>query len=78
MSLVMISKGIPFIHMGQEIGQSKWDDGNSYNKGDFYNKFSFKLLDERFEHFELIKQAIKLRKSLKIFKISGFYITFFL
>lgn len=61
--LVLLSFGIPFIHMGQEIAQSKWGDGNTYNKGDHYNKFSYRLLDERFAMVEDFKKAVAFRKT---------------
>lgn len=53
---VMLSFGVPFFHMGQEIGQSKFGLGNSYNVIKV-NNMSWKLLDERFDmasHFHLL------------------------
>ena len=68
-STIMFSFGIPFFHMGQEIGQSKWGDGNTYNKGDGYNKFSYKLLDERFEMSRYFKRLTRYRKKISVFTI---------
>jgi len=62
-AIVLLSYGIPFIHMGQEIGQSKWGDGNTYNKGDHYNKFSYKLLDERIRMYDFFRAYVQFRKS---------------
>ena len=60
---VLSSFGIPFLHMGQEIGQSKWGEDNTYNKGDGYNKFSYRLLDERYEMVNALRAAIKMRRT---------------
>jgi pullulanase len=60
---VLLAFGIPFIHMGQEIGQSKWGDGNTYNKGDHYNKFSYKLLDQRYRMYDYFKAMVAFRKT---------------
>ncbi|MBP5216769.1 MAG: type I pullulanase, partial [Bacilli bacterium] len=60
---VLLSRGVPFLHMGQEIGQSKWGEENTYNKGDHYNKFSYALLDLRFEMAEYAKMMIEVRRN---------------
>lgn len=65
---VLFSFGIPFIHMGQEIGQSKWGDENTYNKGDKFNKFSYSCLDERTWMYEEFKKAVAFRKNHRFFK----------
>ena len=59
---ILLSYGIPFLHMGQEIGESKWGHGNTYNMGDGYNKMSYKLMDERYWMVENIAKAISFRK----------------
>ena len=66
---ILCSFGIPLIHMGQEIGQSKWGEDNTYNKGDGFNKFSYRLLDERFEMAEFVKNAISLRRKNRFFHL---------
>ena len=70
LACLVFSFGIPFLHMGQEIGQSKFMKENTYNLGDVYNKLSDKLLDSRYEMVQYVSGAIALRKSLDIFKIS--------
>ena len=70
LACLIFSFGIPFLHMGQEIGQSKFMKENTYNLGDIYNKLSDKLLDSRYEMVQYVSGAIALRKSLDIFKIS--------
>ncbi len=59
---ILLSCGIPFIHMGQEIGQSKFGEENTFNKGDHFNKFSYALLEERKGAYNEFIRAVKLRK----------------
>ncbi|MBO4540684.1 MAG: type I pullulanase, partial [Bacilli bacterium] len=59
---ILLSRGVPFFHAGQEIGQSKWGEENTYNKGDRFNKFSYALLDLRFEMAESFRRLVELRK----------------
>ena len=66
-AFICLSFGIPFFHQGQEIGQSKWGDGNTYNKGDHYNKFSYALLDERYAMVETLREFIAFRKKRNAF-----------
>lgn len=61
---VLASYGVPFIHMGQELGLSKKNHQNTYRAGDDLNKMDYKLLDERFSLFSYHADAIKLRRSL--------------
>lgn len=59
---VLFSFGIPFIHAGEEIAQSKFGVDNTYNKGDAYNKFSYLLLDERLSMSRYFEECVRLRK----------------
>ena len=61
--LVLLSFGIPFIHMGQEIGLSKNGHDNTYNVLKV-NNMDWKLVDERFEMVTRLAAFIKLRKEL--------------
>lgn len=61
-SLVMYSFGIPFFHMGQEIGQSKFGLENSYNVKKV-NNMSWKLLDERWDMACYFSMLTYLRKN---------------
>ena len=58
--LVILSFGVPFIHMGQEIGQSKFGLDNTYNIP-LVNNFDLKGLHARHEMIRYIKNAVKLR-----------------
>ena len=63
-SLISLSFGIPFYHMGQEIGLSKNGLDNTYNVLKV-NNMDYKLLDERFEMVSNLRNFINIRKSLK-------------
>ncbi len=60
---VLYSFGIPFIHMGQEIGLSKSGLDNTYNVLKI-NNMDWKLVDERFDMVESLVSFIKIRKEL--------------
>ena len=65
---LLLSFGIPFIHAGQEIAQSKFKHHNTYNEGDKYNKFSYELLDKRMDMYKSMITYIALRKDIQIFR----------
>lgn len=44
-SLVLLSQGVPFVHMGGDILRSKSLSHNSYNAGDWFNFVDFTLAD---------------------------------
>lgn len=48
MAIILCSKGIPFIHMGEEFFRTKKGVRNSYNAGDLINKIDWKRR-ERFD-----------------------------
>lgn len=58
---IAISFGIPFFHAGQEIGLTKKGEDNTYNKGDEYNKFDWRMLDKRYELYLYFKSLLKFR-----------------
>ena len=61
--LVLFALGIPFIHMGQEIGLSKSGLDNTYNLLKV-NNMDWKLVDERFEMVEELAKTISFRKRM--------------
>lgn len=65
---VLFSYGVPFIHMGQEIGLSKNMHQNTYNSGDKYNQMRYDLLDERMDMANYLKSAIEARKDFEFLK----------
>ncbi len=61
--VIILSLGVPFIHMGQEIGQSKELLDNTYNIPKI-NNMNWKLVEERSKMVDVLADAIKLRKAL--------------
>ena len=61
--LVLMSFGMPFLHMGQEVGLSKSGLDNTYNVLKV-NNMDWKLVDSRFEMVESVANAIKIRKQI--------------
>lgn len=66
-ALIALSFGIPFFHMGQEIGASKFGENNTHNKGDKYNRFSYRLLEERKDMYDYFKSLLSFRKKCRAF-----------
>ena len=66
--IILFSVGIPFFHMGQEIGQSKEGLDNTYNVVKI-NNMQWNLIDERFEMVKEFKKSIEVRKMLNFTKI---------
>ena len=48
LSLVGLSQGVPFFHMGSDILRSKSLDRNSYDSGDWFNRVYWDLSDNNF------------------------------
>ncbi|MGM9873741.1 MAG: type I pullulanase [Bacilli bacterium] len=64
-SVITISFGIPFYHMGQEIGLSKFGLDNTYNICKV-NDMDYKLVSNRFEMINYFRSLNILRKEFKI------------
>lgn len=60
--VIVLSYGIPFIHMGQEVGLTKFHDHNSYRSGDRYNQFDYQKLSERRWMAKCVNDIIQVRK----------------
>ena len=61
--VIMCSIGIPFIHMGQEIGLTKHSQRNTYNLGDYYNQMDYDVLDERFDMAQSFRHYVLARQN---------------
>ena len=59
---ILLSIGIPFFHAGQEVGLTKYYVDNTYNKGDYYNKFRWDVLDKRYDMVTYLKSMITFKK----------------
>jgi len=69
-SILLLSFGIPFIHMGQEIGLSKDGLDNTYNMVGV-NNLDYRLVDERFDmvnRFRLMNILARKLGYKKLFK----------
>lgn len=60
--VIMLSYGIPFIHMGQEVGLTKYRMHNSYCSGDKYNQFDYQKLTDRKWMVKCMNDIIQIRK----------------
>ena len=61
---IALSIGVPFYHAGQEIGLTKFQVDNTYNKGDKYNMFRWYLLDERYDNYLYFKSLLDYRRNV--------------
>ena len=68
LALVLFSKGIPFIHSGQEVLRTKMGIDNSYNSSDFINKFPWHLTFVHSDLVEYTKLLIDVYKKLHFSK----------
>lgn len=65
----MFSCGVPFFHMGQEVGLSKKGIGNSYNSGDEINGMNYQEVFKNKDMYEFFKELVSFRKRAKCFKL---------
>lgn len=75
LGMTLLSKGIPFIHAGQEFLRSKQGIRNTYNSPDSINGIDWNLRVKNNEIVEYTKELIKLRKMLSkyySYEIVGF------
>ena len=68
-SILLLSFGIPFVHMGQEIGLSKDGLDNTYNVTRV-NNLDYRLVDERFDMVNRFRLMNILRKKLGYVSLS--------
>lgn len=61
--IILLSFGMPFFHMGQEIGLSKSGNDNTYNVVKI-NNMNWDQVDERFEMVTSLRNFIKIRKDI--------------
>lgn len=72
LSTVIFSKGIPFIHAGQEFCRTKDGDHNSYMSSDYVNGIDWDRKTEYSEVVNYLKDAIAIRKEYDIFRSETF------
>lgn len=72
LAAVIFSRGIPFIHAGQEMCRTKGGDHNSYKSPDKVNRMDWNRRSEYKELVKFVKDAITLRQETAIFRASGY------
>ena len=70
-ALTVLASGFPLIHAGQEFGQSKKGNTNTYNAGDEYNGIDYDLRDERLNMVNYLKGVIALKKKYPSFRLKS-------
>lgn len=68
-AMTLLSVGVPFIHMGQEIGLSKCMLDNTYNVPKV-NNMDWDLVESRQEMVKFMRELIKVRKMIPLFKVN--------
>jgi len=60
--------GVPFYHMGQEIGLSKKGNDNTYNVLDI-NKMDWNLIDKRWDMVKYFSDLVGLRREVPLYRL---------
>ncbi|MFW5841921.1 MAG: type I pullulanase [Bacillota bacterium] len=68
-SIVLLSQGVPFIHMGQEFFRTKHCVSNSYKSPDAINMIDWTLVDAHQDTIERFKRLISLRKTMPLLRL---------
>lgn len=71
LQLVVISEGIPFLHLGTEFGRSKNNNDNSYNLPISINQVNWSQIEQYQDVVQSLKDIISLRKSIKAFRLKN-------
>jgi isoamylase len=61
-ALLMVSRGIPMIYMGDEIAHTKYGNNNTYCQDNELNWFNWSQLEENQDLFRFFQQCIAFRK----------------
>ena len=76
LAMVMLSRGTPFIHMGQEFYRSKSGIENSYNAGDEINRIDWNLRVNNNRICDYFKDLVEIRKEYDVFDKDNVNISF--
>ena len=63
-SMILLSRGMPFIQLGQEFLRSKNGEHDSYNKGDGINSLDWDRAAEKSDSVDYFKGLLKIRKNI--------------
>ena len=67
LALIIFSRGIPFIHSGQEFLRTKYNKDNTYNMGDKYNMLDWSLKNKNIDVSNYLRDLISFRKQYDVF-----------
>ena len=67
LSLLLIARGAPFIHMGEEFNRTKYGLRDSYNSGDHINAIDWELRVENAQLCDYVRDLIRIRKENSCF-----------
>ena len=67
MALVLLSRGIPFLHSGEEFFRSKKGTKNSYNSGDMINRMDWQRRQQFEDVIDYVRRLIAIRKEYSCF-----------
>ncbi len=70
-ALVLLSQGVPFIHMGQEFFRTKGNDENSYKSPDSVNQIDWRLVDTHQDAIKRFRKLIEIRQSYSILRLKN-------
>ena len=71
LALTVLSRGIPFIHSGQEFLRTKKGIDNSYNSGDQINMMDWQRKNGHEDICDYLKDLLRLRKSIEALTDDG-------
>ena len=66
-AIIMMSRGMPFMHAGEEMGRTKLGDENSYKSDISVNQITWSNLNKYASTADYYRGLIKLRSALKVF-----------
>lgn len=72
LAVVLFSRGIPFIHAGQEMCRTKKGEHNSYRSSDAINAINWNRRSEHRDLVEYFKDAVKVRNNTQAFRFTDF------
>ena len=73
MAMLLVSQGVPMILMGDEVGQSKLGNNNTYCLDTEINWLDWSLRDRNTEHFRFVKNMIAFRRAHPVLRNPEFF-----
>ncbi len=73
LGMVVLSSGVPFLHLGEEFARTKQGVENSYNSPLSINQIDYNRRNDYQEVINSLKEFIKLKKKYEFFNLSNHY-----